>query len=357
MSAEVRRIVSGAHDRYTLLDPLAFDTPLSEVWGAVGVRRGPVVLKRAQPLPEGRMQLARESEVALACTTPALVAAIERIEGQGGPWLVLERVLGPTLLGLAQAEPVPTEVIAWILGRLALELARLHDDGLVHRDLKLENVLWDTVDGRLRLIDLGLSCRAGETPTNPAITERSTAPEAKRGAPADPRQDLFALGVLGDLLLGGRSGVPPWLTALIARLRDERPENRPHSAREIAGAVAAEGVPEPQIPVWATPNPFPMSSVRCPRCHTSPLSRFARQCLSCGSELVVVFFLARRPHTALLRLDVLSPLVEALRERLRAAAPVLAVRAGLEVAVGELSGQVIEQACFSEWRPPSPTGE
>ena len=97
----------------------------------------------------------------------------------------------------------------------AAALRRLHAAGLLHRDLKLENVMWDPAQRRVRLIDLGYVCRWRACPEQPALAALPLASAAELGgtaayAPpetlAEPSRasDVWALGLLLlELVLGG----------------------------------------------------------------------------------------------------------------------------------------------------------
>jgi serine/threonine-protein kinase len=78
-------------------------------------------------------------------------------------------------------------------------LSTVHRAGLIHRDVKAQNVLRDR-DGRLVLTDFGAGCdvleNASEAAASLAGTPLSVAPEVLAGQPASPRSDVYSLGVL-----------------------------------------------------------------------------------------------------------------------------------------------------------------
>ena len=157
------------------------------------------------------------------------------------PYLVMEYVEGGDLAARAcSAARRPT---AERLAReLLAALAHIHAAGVLHRDIKPQNVLIDA-QGHARLTDFGIAQprdAASLTRTGQVIgTEAYIAPEVKAGEPASERSDLYALGVLlADIAREG-AGAPLW--ALTDRLREQAPEARPESAGRRAGRARERG--------------------------------------------------------------------------------------------------------------------
>ena len=129
----------------------------------------------------------------------------------------MELLTGETLGDRLKSGPLPVRKATEVAGLIARGLAAAHEKGLVHRDLKPDNVFL-TSDGQVKLLDFGLARYAAEASevhaTRAAITDAGTvmgtvgymAPEQVRGEAVDARADLFALGaVLYEMLAGERA--------------------------------------------------------------------------------------------------------------------------------------------------------
>lgn len=154
-------------------------------------------LKRAAPHAAGADALA------LGLHHPNIIALHDA--GQAG--VAMEYVDGPNLRTVLDAGlPSPAQALRWTAQLLAA-LDCLHAHGLVHRDVKPANLLL-APDGSVKLADFGIARRAGEGPVHDndhSGTPNYMAPEQLRGAPADPRSDVYAAGVvLYEMLAGGR---------------------------------------------------------------------------------------------------------------------------------------------------------
>jgi serine/threonine protein kinase len=207
---------------------------------------------------------------------PRLIAAAG-FEEQ--PYLVMERLPGPSLLPLIEEAPLPAVRVAEIGARVATALHALHRQHVIHLDLKPSNVM-TRASGEAVLIDFGLS-RHDQLPDLlaeefhlPLGTAPYISPEQIRGDRADPRSDLFALGVMLYFLATGRRpfgnprgrralrqrlyrepvppraldpGLPPWLQEVILRCLEVDPDKRYATAAQAASAL---GHPD-QVPLTA----------------------------------------------------------------------------------------------------------
>jgi len=149
----------------------------------------------------------REARAVAQLAHPNIVTVIDRGEQDGRQFIVFEYVDGMNLKELMTQEgPVsPGEAI-----ELALQVARglsfAHENGLVHRDVKPQNVLLDT-DGRAKVTDFGIAHAVdvdGMTITGTIMgTSNYIAPEQARGQAVDEQTDVYSLGcVLYELLAG-----------------------------------------------------------------------------------------------------------------------------------------------------------
>ena len=139
---------------------------------------------------------------------PNIVAVFDWGSVDGIYYMVMEFVRGQSLRALlnrdGRLEPAQTtEVVRQTL--LALDHA--HRQGIVHRDIKPENILV-TTEGVVKVADFGLARAYAEGRQTQAGTVTGTvqylAPEQIRGEPADPRSDLYSLGIVSYELLTGK---------------------------------------------------------------------------------------------------------------------------------------------------------
>jgi serine/threonine-protein kinase len=219
-----------------------------------------------------RARFLREARVTASLSHPAIVQVFDLIDEAGTDHIVMEYVAGITLHRLLEQGPLPVSEGLPIALALAEGLARAHRHGVVHRDLKAENVLL-TIDGEPKIADFGIARRlpgAGdETLTGDGAvlgTYRVMSPEQARGEPTDARSDLFAFGVLLYEIFTGRSPflaenglatmqrvlhhrpptasevepeIPAALAELIDHLLEKEPVLRPRNAEEVAERLRA----------------------------------------------------------------------------------------------------------------------
>ena len=181
--------------------------------------------------PEFRARFRREARVAAGLSHPNLIGVYDYADGAERPYLVMEYVAGDNL---AQRLSGDAAIDAELLARELLgALAHIHAAGIVHRDVKPQNVLI-TPDGNTKLIDFGIALPADATALtrtgNLLGTARYVAPEVMRGERATERSDLYSCGVVLRDCTG--SDAPDGLRALVERLCATEPLDRPASARE-----------------------------------------------------------------------------------------------------------------------------
>jgi len=167
----------------------------------------------AEPLARDeayRRRFVREAQLAARLSHPNVVRIYDVGESDGRPYFVMEYVDGPTLADvLAREGRLEPARAAGLAAQAADALAAAHAAGLVHRDVKPQNVLVHAGD-TVKLADFGIARADGGTRLTEAGAVVGTAsylaPELVAGADATPAVDVYALGaVLYELL----TGVPP----------------------------------------------------------------------------------------------------------------------------------------------------
>jgi serine/threonine protein kinase len=176
--------------------------------------------------PELRARFVREAKLAARLTHPNIVAVFDTGEDDGLPYIVMECVPGGTLD--AQG-PLPPDQVEAILRQACAGLAHAHAAGIVHRDVKPQNLLLRE-DGTLKISDFGIARAAHETAITQAGSLLGTlsylAPEVAAGAQATECSDMYGLGAVAYELLTGR---PPKQIGSLADLM------KPHEVAELGG--------------------------------------------------------------------------------------------------------------------------
>jgi eukaryotic-like serine/threonine-protein kinase len=223
-----------------------------------------------------RERFLREARAAAMLSDPHVVQVHDVDEEAGRPYLVMELVEGPSLADVLALEgPLAAGDVADIAADALAGVARAHDAGLLHRDLKPGNLL-RRPDGLVKVTDFGVAQAAdapGLTSTGMVIgTGPYLAPERAQGHPATVRTDLYALGAtLYELLtashpdtgpaVGTLQDVPVGLRHLLDRLLSDDPQLRPASA-EAALALLAGDVDAATRPIGvdeAPPTTVPLT--------------------------------------------------------------------------------------------------
>lgn len=167
-----------------------------------------------------RARFHREAQMAARLINPNVVAVFDQGDDPM-TWIVMEYIDGPSLQSLLQVNgPLPPATVRSLMHPLALALAQAHSQGIVHRDIKPQNVLIST-DGIPKLVDFGIAAiTRGDAPIAEDDLVGSAhylSPEVIHGDGASPASDQYAFGVMTYELLTGSKPLPATTTAEILR--------------------------------------------------------------------------------------------------------------------------------------------
>jgi serine/threonine protein kinase/Tol biopolymer transport system component len=230
--------------------------------------------------PDRLSRFEKEAQAAAALDHPNILAVHQFGVFDGAPYLVSELLVGKSLRHALQRGPLPVRKAIDYGIQIAHGLAPAHDHGIIHRDLKPEN-LFITKDGRIKILDFGLAKLIqlqtdsdGNAPTltygtDPGMvlgTAGYMSPEQVRGQSVDHRTDIFAFGAILYEMLSGRrafqrstsaetmtailnddppaisrtgANIPPTVQRVVNRCLEKNPEQRFHSASDLAFALDA----------------------------------------------------------------------------------------------------------------------
>jgi serine/threonine protein kinase len=205
--------------RYRLLS-LVGRGAMGIVWRARDERLDRVVavkelLLDAQSGPEqaeeATARAMREGRIAGRLRHPNAISVHDVVEHEGRPCLVMEYLRSESLAAVIAAHGhLPPDEVATIGAQLADALAEAHAAGIVHRDVKPDNVLI-TAEGAAKITDFGVSRAAGDATVTAtgfmAGTPAYLAPEVALGQDADSRSDVFSFGAT---LYAALEGEPPF---------------------------------------------------------------------------------------------------------------------------------------------------
>jgi tetratricopeptide (TPR) repeat protein/predicted Ser/Thr protein kinase len=157
---------------------------------------------------ELKARFVREAQAAARLNHPHIVTIYDVGEFQGRPYFAMEYVEGESLHVYAHDKPLPVDKILELAIQLCDGLAKAHQSGIIHRDIKTANIVVDG-DGRARILDFGLAQVEGDsglTKTGSTLgTVSYMSPEQVRGEHVDQRSDLFSFGVVLYELICGRT--------------------------------------------------------------------------------------------------------------------------------------------------------
>lgn len=223
-----------------------------------------VVDMRSPYGPIAALRLQREAELCAAVNDPHVpkIYDVGQLEN-GTPFIVMEKVSGPTLEILLARGRLGLALACAVLRDLLLAVEAVHRAGIVHRDIKPSNVIVQfgpDNQPNVRLMDFGVSRSLWHRPGDAGtVTRRGTitgtpeymAPEQIHGQPVDARTDVYALGVVAYEMFAGRApfagGHPAEvITAVLRREFFELSSLRPELTPELALLVgrAMENQPE-----------------------------------------------------------------------------------------------------------------
>lgn len=177
-----------------------------------------------------RKRFLHEARTAAALTHSGIVPIYSASEESGVVYFVMRWIDGESLADkLAAKGPLPSGDVLALMTELATALGYAHAIGIVHRDIKAENVLIERKTGKALITDFGIA-RVIEMQTNTATgtilgTVQYMSPEQVVGETIDGRADLYALGVLGFHCLTGRFPFerPTPTAVLVAQVNDAAP--------------------------------------------------------------------------------------------------------------------------------------
>ena len=252
----VRLLGSGGYGSVWLANQRALDRPVA------------LKLLHGQALAEEELvaRFLAEARVTAALVHPNVVILLDHNVEGGLPWIAYEYLPGPTLSARIEAGPLPLAQALTAALHVARALEAAHARGILHRDIKPDNVIEDG-HGGFKVTDFGIArwvAASVQTASGVVLgTPAYIAPEQFLGRPPAPAVDLYALGImlyealvaqvpfraeglaeLAHLHLHGpppppsqaRPEVPPRVERLVLRLLAKEPDQRPESA----GAVVAE---------------------------------------------------------------------------------------------------------------------
>jgi serine/threonine-protein kinase len=196
--------------------------------------------------PELRERFLRETRIAAGLSHPNIVA-IHAVEEQGGlVFFVMGYVDGETLKErVTRAGALAPGEVARVLQEAGWALSYAHGRGIVHRDVKADNILVERGTGRALLTDFGIARISNSTMTAAGTslgTPQYMSPEQATGEEVDARSDIYSLGIVGFYALTGRLPFDaPSLQAVLA-MQVTRPAPPVGSARPGTPPRLAEAI-------------------------------------------------------------------------------------------------------------------
>jgi serine/threonine-protein kinase len=216
---------------------------MGEVYRATDTRLGrDVALKVLHEAfntnPDRLRRFEHEARATAALNHPGILAVFDVGISEGAPYYISELLEGETLRDVLRRSRLPRRCIVEYAIQIAAALTAAHDHGIVHCDLKPENI-FITTDGRVKILDFGVAkLIEGEPllalPTGGTIDEVLVgtigymSPEQVRGEPVDPRSDIFSFGaVLYEMVTGRGAFERHTASVTLSAILDDEPQEVP----------------------------------------------------------------------------------------------------------------------------------
>jgi serine/threonine-protein kinase len=222
----------------------------------------------AKALGEAKERFLREAKILTWLHHPDIVTIYDVGEEQGLAFIAMEFLKGAELTEYTAPDKLlPLPKVLEIMARAADALNYAHEDGIVHRDVKPGNIMYDTSNNSVKVTDFGISRLVSMNHTRIGLvlgTPLYMSPEQVMGKQINGISDLFSLGstfyqlLCGKLPFEGDSefevmqrivqephtdvlslkpGLPPCVCAIINRALEKKPEDRYQSGQEMAEAI------------------------------------------------------------------------------------------------------------------------
>jgi serine/threonine-protein kinase len=245
--------------RYVLIDQIGAGG-MGSVWRAWDLRQERFVAAKVLGRHDGDLLLRFVREQSVRIQHPHVLAPSGWAAEDDLVVLTMDLVHGGSVQALLERHgPLPEGFVAVVLDQALQALEAIHAAGVVHRDIKPANLLLEaTGAGRpvVRVADFGVATLVHDVRLTrvPGVvgTDGYLAPEQVRGAPPDPRQDLYAAGVVAVQLLTGLAPrrepphvcpPPGRLRPLLDALTSPDPDQRPTSAAVALDLLRRLGAP------------------------------------------------------------------------------------------------------------------
>jgi tetratricopeptide (TPR) repeat protein len=202
-----------------------------------------------------KRRLAREAQAAAALDHPNICAIHEVVEVDGHAFIVMQYVEGETLAARIHRKPLELKEALGFAVQAADALAEAHSRGIIHRDIKPQNVMI-TTRGHVKILDFGLAkvvpnrgVLDGEAETQSLLTEAGVivgtipymSPEQVKGEALDARSDIFSFGaVLYEMISGHRPFAAKTMAEIISAILTSEPQ--PLASYSIAVPAGLEQV-------------------------------------------------------------------------------------------------------------------